>query len=41
MHAPDRSAIAELSREEIDAFLAAQRIARLGSTSTGSPTLFR
>ena len=30
MHAPDRSAIAELSREEIDAFLGAQRIARLG-----------
>jgi len=29
-HSPDRGAIAELSREEIDAFLGAQRIARLG-----------
>ena len=29
-HAPDRGAIAELSREEIDSFLRVQRIARLG-----------
>jgi hypothetical protein len=29
-HAPDRSAIAELSRAEIDAFLRGQRVARLG-----------
>ncbi len=29
-HSPDRGAIAELSREEIDAFLRSQRIARLG-----------
>ena len=30
MHSPDRGAIVELSREEIDSFLRAQRIARLG-----------
>ncbi len=30
MHSPDHGAIAELSREEINAFLRAQRIARIG-----------
>jgi len=35
MHAPDRSAIAELSREEIDAFLFGQRIARIGCHVAG------
>ena len=30
MHSPGRGAIGELSREEIDAFLGEQRIARLG-----------
>ncbi len=29
-HSPDRGAIAELSRDEIDSFLRAQRIARIG-----------
>ena len=35
MHAPGRGAIQDLSREEIDAFLGAQRIARLGSHVDG------
>ncbi len=35
MHSPDRGAIQELSREEIDAFLGAQRIARLGCHADG------
>ncbi len=35
MHAPDRGAIVELSREEIDSFLREQRIARLGCHAGG------
>ena len=35
MHAPDRGAIAELSREEADAFLRTQRVARLGCHAGG------
>jgi len=35
MHSPDRGAIRELSRDEIDAFLLEQRIARLGCHAGG------